>query len=103
MRRECGVAAHYGPLRRHGPRPNLSVFRSYRGKSGPPSVADMQTPLSLAALDQRILAIQANLRDLVEQETARSGAADEDRGDDLIREQETELAALLAHREALAK
>ena len=57
----------------------------------------------LATLDKRILDLRANLREFAEQETARSGAADEDRGDDLIAEQEWELAQLLAHREALAK
>jgi hypothetical protein len=42
-----------------------------------------------------------NLRDLVEQETARSGAQDENRVDDLIAAQEAKLARLLDEREAI--
>ena len=45
--------------------------------------------------------MRANLRDLVEQETARSGADDENRGGDLIAAQEDKLARLLEEREAL--
>jgi hypothetical protein len=56
---------------------------------------------SLAELDEEIAEVRANLRDLVEQETARSGAADENRGDDLIAAQEAKLAALVEEREAL--
>jgi hypothetical protein len=41
------------------------------------------------------------LRDLVEQVAARSGAQDENRGDDLIAAQEEKLAQLLKDRESL--
>ena len=58
--------------------------------------------LDLAEIDQEILEVRANLRELVEQETARSGAGDENRGDDLIAAQEAELARLQKEREALA-
>ena len=57
--------------------------------------------LTLAELDQAIAEVRANLRDLVEQETARSGADDENRRDDLIATQEEKLARLLELREAL--
>ncbi len=59
--------------------------------------------LTLAELDDAIAEVRANLRDLVEQETARSGAQDENRGDDLIAAQEERLARLLEEREALMR
>jgi hypothetical protein len=62
----------------------------------------MPPNLTLAELDAAIAEVRANLRDLVEQETARSGAGDENRGDDLIAAQEAELARLQKEREALA-
>ena len=61
----------------------------------------MPRMLTLAELDEAIAEVRANLRDLVEQETARSGADDENRGDDLIATQEEKLARLLEQREAL--
>jgi hypothetical protein len=44
----------------------------------------MTATLNLAEFDDEIRQVRANLRDLVEQESARSGAQDETRGDDLI-------------------
>ena len=64
---------------------------------------DMTGTLTLAELDEAIAEVRANLRDLIEQETARSGAADENRGDDLIAGQEAKLARLLDEREALTR
>jgi hypothetical protein len=61
----------------------------------------MSTTLTPAQLDDAIAEVRANLRDLVEQVTARSGAGDENRGDELIAAQEAELARLLKEREAL--
>ncbi len=55
----------------------------------------------LAELDQRIAMIRDNLRELVEQAAAYSGAADESRTADRIADQEAQLAALLKEREAL--
>ncbi len=55
----------------------------------------------LAELDQRIAVIRDNLRELIEQAAAYSGAADESRTADRIADQETQLAALLKEREAL--
>jgi len=63
--------------------------------------AQMTGKLNLAQIEQEISEVRANLRELVEQETARSGAQDENRGDDLIAAQEEKLARLLKEREAL--
>jgi hypothetical protein len=63
----------------------------------------MADPEALAELDQRIAIIRDNLRELVEQAAAYSGAADESRTADRIAGQEARLAELLKEREALAK
>ena len=63
---------------------------------------EMTGTFNLAQIDEEIRQVRANLRDLVEQETARSGAQDENRGDGLIAAQEETLARLLKEREALA-
>ena len=55
----------------------------------------------IAELDQRIAVVRENLRGLVEQAAAYSGAADESRNADRIADQEAKLAALLKQREAL--
>jgi hypothetical protein len=54
-------------------------------------------------LDARIAAVRDNIRELTEQASAFSGAADEGRAADRIAEQESLLAALLKEREALPK
>lgn len=58
---------------------------------------------ALAELDQRIAIVRDNLRELVEQAAAYSGAADEARNADRIADQEAKLAGLLKEREALVK
>jgi hypothetical protein len=63
----------------------------------------MADPEALAELDQRIAVIRDNLRELVEQAAAYSGAADEARNADRIAAQEARLAELLKEREALTK
>ena len=50
----------------------------------------------LAEIDEEIREVRANLRDLIEQETARSGAQDDNQDDALIAAQEEKLARLLA-------
>jgi hypothetical protein len=60
-------------------------------------------PAALAEIDQRIAAIRENLRQLVEQAAAYSGAADEWRTADRIADQEARLAELLNERDALTK
>jgi hypothetical protein len=57
--------------------------------------------LSLAELDERLSVVRDNLRDLVEQAAAYSGAADEERMSARIAEQEAELEDLTKQREAL--
>jgi hypothetical protein len=56
---------------------------------------------ALADIEKRIQIIEDNLRELVEQAAAYSGAADEERNADRIAEQQAKLDALLAEREAL--
>jgi len=58
-------------------------------------------PLSLTELDERLSVVRDNLRDLVEQAAAYSGAADEDRMTSRIAEQEAQLEQLTKQREAL--
>jgi predicted RNA-binding protein len=63
----------------------------------------MADPDALADLEQRIAILRDNLRELVEQAAAYSGAADESRTADRIADQQARLDALLKEREALAK
>ena len=63
----------------------------------------MADPEVLAEIDQRIAIVRENLRGLIEQAAAYSGAADESRVADRIADQEAKLAALLKEREALTK
>jgi len=58
-------------------------------------------PLNLAEIDDRLSVVRDNLRDLVEQAAAYSGAGDEDRMSDRIAEQEEKLEDLTKQREAL--
>lgn len=53
---------------------------------------------ALAELESRIAAVRENIRTLVEQAAAYSGAADEERNADRIAEQENLLATLEAER-----
>jgi hypothetical protein len=61
----------------------------------------MADPAVLADIDKRIQIIEDNLRELIEQAAAYSGAADEERNADRIADQQAKLDALLAEREAL--
>jgi hypothetical protein len=63
----------------------------------------MADTATLIELDKRIAAARENIRQLIEQAAAYSGAADEARASDRIAEQEAKLAALLKEREAAAK
>ena len=58
---------------------------------------------TLAELDQRIALIRQNIRELIEQAAAFSGAGDEARAADRIAEQEEELAKLTKMRDALLR
>jgi hypothetical protein len=63
----------------------------------------MADPAALAEIDRRIQIVEDNLRELVEQAAAYSGAADEERNADRIAEQQAKLDALLKEREALLR
>jgi hypothetical protein len=58
-------------------------------------------PMGLAEVDERLAAVRDNLRDLVEQAAAYSGAAGEELMSERIAEQEAQLEALTKRREAL--
>jgi hypothetical protein len=60
-------------------------------------------PDLLAELDNRIAILRDNLRELIEQAAAYSGAADESRTADRIADQQAKLDALLIEREQLQK
>jgi hypothetical protein len=59
-------------------------------------------PLTIAEINDRIAAIHDNLRELIEQAAANSGAADEDLISDRIARQETELGELVRLRDQLS-
>jgi hypothetical protein len=61
------------------------------------------SPLSLAELDQRIRIVRENIRQLIEQAAALSGAEDESRNADRIAAQSEELEKLLKQRDELQK
>jgi uncharacterized small protein (DUF1192 family) len=62
------------------------------------------SPLSLPEIEDRIAIVRDNLRQLVEQAAAFSGAADEERNADRIAQQNDELERLTKERDArLAK
>jgi predicted RNA-binding protein len=60
-----------------------------------------EMPPTLAELDDRIAIARGNLRDLVEQATSFSGAADEERMSQRIDEQEAKLTLLRKQRKEL--
>jgi hypothetical protein len=59
--------------------------------------------LTMAELDSRIAAARENIRELVEQAAAYSGAADEDLTSRRIAEQEAELERLTRQRDELSR
>jgi predicted mannosyl-3-phosphoglycerate phosphatase (HAD superfamily) len=63
----------------------------------------MKSGLNLTELEERIAGVRENLRELLEQAAADSGAGDEDLNAARIAEQEKELAALIERREALLR
>jgi len=60
-------------------------------------------PLSLAELDERLSVVRDNLRELVEQAAAYSGAADEELMTSRIAEQEALLEELTRRRDTLLR
>jgi hypothetical protein len=63
----------------------------------------MSSSLSLSELEARIAAVRDNIRELVEQAAAFSGAEDEARNADRIAQQNEELDRLMKERDALLK
>jgi hypothetical protein len=59
--------------------------------------------MRIAEIDDRIAAVRDNLRELVEQAAAYSGAADEELASERIAELEAELDRLTQQRDALAR
>ncbi len=59
--------------------------------------------LSLPELEKRIAIVRDNIRQLIEQAAALSGAEDEDRSADRIAQQNEELDRLVKQRDALLK
>lgn len=63
----------------------------------------MSNGSSLPELEDRIAIVRDNIRQLIEQAAAVSGAEDEDRNSDRIAQQNDELAKLIEQRDALLK
>jgi hypothetical protein len=63
----------------------------------------MNSEISVAELERRIAIVRDNLRELVEQAAAFSGAEDEERNADRIAQQNEELERLTKQRDALLK
>ncbi len=61
----------------------------------------MADAAALADIERRIQLVEDNLRQLIEQAAAYSGAADEERNADRIADQQAKLDALLKEREKL--
>jgi uncharacterized small protein (DUF1192 family) len=61
------------------------------------------SPLSLPELERRIAIVRDNIRQLIEQAAALSGAEDEERAADRIAQQNEELERLTKQRDALLK
>jgi hypothetical protein len=59
--------------------------------------------LSLPEIEDRIAMVRDNIRQLIEQAAALSGAEDEDRNADRIAQQNEELETLIKQRDALLK
>jgi uncharacterized small protein (DUF1192 family) len=64
---------------------------------------DNNPPLSLPELEDRIAITRDNIRQLIEQAAAQSGAEDESRNADRLAQQQAELDRLNKQRDALLK
>jgi hypothetical protein len=74
--------------------------------SAPPQFSqgdDMADQAALAEIERRIRIVEDNLRELMEQAAAYSGAADEERNADRIADQQAKLDALMKDRETLLR
>ena len=77
----------------------LTAFTAEPGKN---TMSNGSSP-SLSELEQRIAIARDNIRQLIEQAAAFSGAEDEDRNADRIAQQTEELETLTKQRDALLK
>jgi hypothetical protein len=73
----------------------------YSGCPPPRFEVTMVDQAVLAEIERRIQIVEDNLRELIEQAAAYSGAADEERAADRIAHQQAKLDALLKERAAL--
>jgi hypothetical protein len=62
-----------------------------------------EIPLTLAEIEGRMAAIRENIRELIEQAAAYSGAADDDLASQRIAEQEAQLEILTRQRDELQR
>jgi hypothetical protein len=81
----------------------MRVWLGFTGRHSLIEETFMADSGALADVEKRIQIVQDNLRELIEQAAAYSGAADEERNADRIAEQQAKLDALLKEREALLK
>ena len=83
----------------------MALSRSYSGVNSLPAYPERQrrSRIHSAELDRRIAIVRDNIRQLIEQAAALSGAEDEARNADRIAQQNEELERLLQQREALPK
>jgi uncharacterized small protein (DUF1192 family) len=83
----------------------MEPARSWRTYSYRPEEMMMNNSnsISLAELDQRIAIVRENIRQLIEQAAAASGAEDEDRNANRIAQQNEELTKLTRQKDALLK
>jgi hypothetical protein len=79
----------------------IEAPRRERDDIGDPPMPDL--PLNIADIDERIAILRENLRELVEQSSSYSGAADDDLMSRRIAEQEAELELLTKRRDELSQ
>jgi uncharacterized small protein (DUF1192 family) len=78
----------------------LRIWRYVERGNNTMSADNSLSPLSLSELEDRIAIVRDNIRQLVEQAAAFSGAADEERNADRIAQQTEELEKLTKERDA---
>jgi hypothetical protein len=83
----------------------MQLGRALEVKKAKPrgNMMDTNGSPSLAEIDERIAVVRDNIRQLIEQAAAVSGAEDESRSADRIAQQSEELDKLIKQRDALQK
>jgi uncharacterized small protein (DUF1192 family) len=95
-RTKSGASLAVDPEFRYAP--SREMYREAEG-----TIMSNGNSLSLKELDERIAIVRDNVRQLIEQAAAFSGAEDEERNADRIAQQNEELEQLLKQRDALLK